>query len=98
MHWLQSRTLFPGTLHMGSLDLIPYTSLTCVAMSPFSSTIDGGRSASADRCAVSASASAAAVEDARIHRLGCRLPLLQLPSKLLEAAERPGHAAARELE
>lgn len=72
----------------------PYI-LTFVAMSPFSSTIEGGRSAPAVCCAVSASA---VVEDARIHRLGCRSPpLLQLLlfSGLL-AAERPGQAAPRE--
>lgn len=74
-------------------------SLTWVAMSPFSSTIDGGRSALADCCAVSASAAAvAAVEDARIHRLGCRLLLLQLLSTRPLEAERPGHAAGREWE
>lgn len=66
-------------------------------MSPFSSTIEGGRSAPAECCGVSTSAAAVAVEDARIHRLGCRLPLLQLPppSRRLLEAERPGHAARR---
>lgn len=39
--------------------------LTCVAMSPFSSTIDGGRSAPSD---FNVSADATAVADARIHR------------------------------
>ena len=49
------------------------STLTCVAMSPFSSTIDGGRSVA---LVVSAAAAAAAVgaADAWIHRLDCRRP------------------------
>lgn len=62
-------------------------------MSPFSSTIDGGRSVAPVR-SVSAFPAASVVADARIHRLGCRRwPLEQPP--FLPRLERPGHTAAR---
>lgn len=71
----------------------PKNILTCVAMSPFSSTIDGGWSAPPVR-SVSASAAASAVADARIHRLGCRRWPQEGPPFLVARLQRPGHARA----